>query len=61
MGNLKEKVFTVCVIKSVEYIAQPSGRFILATRDEMILFSVFLGDLHSIELLFITAKIYSFG
>ena len=42
MGNLEEKEFTAGMIKSVEYIAQPSGRFIIANRHEIILFSVFL-------------------
>ena len=58
MGNLEEKEFTAGMIKSMEYIVQPSGRFIIASRGEMILFSVFPGHLHSKGLLFITAKRY---
>ena len=38
MGNLEVKAFTAGLIKSVEFIVQPSRRFIIA--GEMILFSV---------------------
>ena len=56
MGNWEEKEFTAGMIKSVEYIVQPSGRFIAARWGEMILFSVCLGHLCSIGLLFITTR-----
>ena len=42
----------------MEYIVQPLGIFIIARRGKMIIFSVFTGHLHSIGLLFITAKMY---
>ena len=61
MGNLKEKEFTSGMIKSVKYIVQPSGRFVIGRGGEMMLFSVFLGHLHSTGFLFIGAKRYSFG
>ena len=50
MGNLEEKESTTGMIKSVEYIVQPLGRFIIAGRSEIILFSVFPGYLCSIGL-----------
>ena len=61
MGNLEEKEFTAGMIKSVQYIVHPLERFIIASGGEMILFSVFLGHLHSIGLLFITANRSDFG
>ena len=51
MCNLGEKEFTTGVIKSVEYIVHPSGRFIIASRGEMLLFSVSPWHLDSIGLL----------
>ena len=38
------------MIKSVDYIVQPLGRFIIASGSEMILFPVFPEHLHSIGL-----------
>ena len=56
MGNLEEMELTAGRIKSVEYIVQPPGRFIIASRGEMILFSVFLGHLHSIGCLLLQPR-----
>ena len=49
-------LFTAGMIKSVEYIVQPLGKFIIASVGEMILFSVSPGHQHSLGLLFITPK-----
>ena len=61
MDNFEEKEFTAGMIKSVEYIVQPLQRFIIASGAEMLLFSVYLGHLHSIELLFIATRCTNLG